>query len=288
MMARFRVEYLMEGALLGIFMISACVFVVLLDYPTSPVRLAVPDMDLRRLVIGLAMGATAVALIYSPWGMQSGAHFNPATTLTFFRLGKVRRRDALGYIGAQFAGAAAGVGVAWAVLGPRLADPATHFATTVPGARGVAAAFFAEVVISFLLMSVILRVSNHGRFARYTGLCAGVMVALFITLEGPLSGMSMNPARTLGSALFARDWTALWIYFVAPPAGMLAAAELYLRQRGPGAVFCAKLHHQNRKRCIFCEARRPVPTEPFQASRHSTPPMTRSHALPHTLEENEG
>jgi aquaporin Z len=84
-------------------------------------------------------------------------------------------------------------------------------------------------------------------------------VALFISLEGPLSGMSMNPARTLGSALFAWDWTALWIYFLAPPAGMLAAAELYVRQRGRGAVFCAKLHHQNAKRCIFCEARRPAP-----------------------------
>ena len=145
---------------------------------------------------------------------------------------------------------------AWAVLRSHLADPATHFATTAPGPTGVAVAFLAEVVISFLLMSVILRVSNHGRLARYTGLCAGVLVALFITVEGPLSGMSMNPARTLGSA---RDWTALWIYFVAPPAGMLAAAELYLRQRGSGAVFCAKLHHQNAKRCIFCEARRPAP-----------------------------
>jgi aquaporin Z len=258
MTARFRIEYLMEAALLGIFMISACVFVVLLDYPSSPVRLAVHDAGLRRLLTGLAMGSTAVALIYSPWGMQSGAHFNPATTLTFFRLGKVRRRDALGYVGAQFAGAAAGVGVAWALLGPRLAAPATHFAATVPGPAGVAVAFLAEVVISFLLMSVILRVSNHGRFARWTGLCAGIMVALFITFEGPLSGMSMNPARTLGSALFARDWTALWIYFLAPPTGMLAAAELYLRQRGSEAVFCAKLHHQNGKRCIFCEARRPA------------------------------
>jgi aquaporin Z len=264
MTPRFRVEYLMEAALLGIFMISACAFVVLLDYPSSPVRLAVPDAGLRRVLIGLAMGATAVSLIYSPWGMQSGAHFNPATTLTFYRLGKVRRRDALGYIGAQFAGAAAGVGVAWAILGTRLADPATHFAATVPGPSGVAVALLAEVVISFLLMSVILRVSNHRRFARYTGLCAGILVALFITVEGPLSGMSMNPARTLGSALFARDWTALWIYFIAPPAGMLAAAELYLRQRGSGAVFCAKLHHQNRKRCIFCEARRSAaPAETF-------------------------
>ncbi|HET7424409.1 MAG TPA: aquaporin [Gemmatimonadales bacterium] len=283
MTARFRVEYLMEAALLGIFMISACAFTVLLDYPSSPVRLMVPDAGLRRLLTGLAMGGTAVSLIYSPWGMQSGAHFNPATTLTFFRLGKVRRRDALGYVGAQFAGAAAGVWVAWTVLGPRLADPATHFAATVPGPSGIAVAFLAEAVISFLLMSVILRVSNHGRFARYTGLCAGILVALFITVEAPLSGMSMNPARTLGSALFARDWTALWIYFLAPPAGMLAAAELYLRRRGREAVFCAKLHHQNRKRCIFCEARRPVAAaETFSSLPALQPPMTRSHSFPHT------
>jgi aquaporin Z len=264
MTERIRVEYLMEAALLGIFMISACAFVVLLDYPSSPIRQALPNADLRRLLIGVAMGATAVSLIYSPWGMQSGAHFNPATTLTFFRLGKVQARDALGYIGAQFAGAAAGVGAAWAMLGHRLADPAAHFAATVPGPAGLAVAFLAEAVISFLLMSVVLRVSNHERFARYTGLCAGILVACFITVEAPLSGMSMNPARTLGSALFARDWTALWIYFVAPPAGMLAAAELYIRRRGCQAVFCAKLHHQNRKRCIFCEARRATaPSETF-------------------------
>ena len=127
MTARFRVEYLMEAGLLGIFMLLACAFVVLLDYPSSPVRLAIPDAGLRRLLTGLAMGTTAVSLIYSPWGMQSGAHFNPATTLTFYRLGKVRRRDAVGYVAAQFAGAVAGVGVAWALLGRRLADPATHF-----------------------------------------------------------------------------------------------------------------------------------------------------------------
>jgi aquaporin Z len=266
MTPKLRVEYLMEAALLGLFMISACTFVVLLEYPASPVRAAIHSADLRRFLIGLAMGTTAVLLIYSPWGMQSGAHFNPATTLTFYRLGKVRTGDALAYIAAQFAGAALGVGAARAMLGPRLADPAAHFAATVPGPAGVPAAFLAEVAISFLLMSVILRVSNHPRFARYTGVCAGSMVALFITLEAPVSGMSMNPARTLGSALFAADWTALWIYFVAPPLGMLVAAELYLRQRGRNAVFCAKLHHQNTKRCIFCETRRvPAPSETFSS-----------------------
>jgi aquaporin Z len=127
-------------------------------------------------------------------------------------------------------------------------------------------AFGAEFAISFLLMSVILRVSNHDRYARYTGLWAGILVALFITVEAPFSGMSMNPARTLGSALFAWNWTALWIYFTAPPLGMLAAAQVYLRTRGSGAIFCAKLHHQNQKRCIFCEARQ-AKTSPETFSR---------------------
>jgi len=268
-------EYLMEAALLGLFMISACAFTVLLEYPGSPVRQALPDAGVRRLLIGLAMGSTAIALIYSPWGKQSGAHFNPATTLTFWWLGKVRPRDAAGYIAAQFVGGAAGVLIAWVLLGGRLADPATHFAVTMPGRAGVAVAFGAEVAISFILMSVILRVSNHPGLARYTGIFAGILVALYITFEGPFSGMSMNPARTFGSAVVAGDWTALWLYFTAPPLGMLAAAAVYLRVRGAGAVACAKLHHQNDKRCIHCASR----LEPFPLDLHSSP-RRREHPVP--------
>jgi aquaporin Z len=88
---------------------------------------------------------------------------------------------------------------------------------------------------------------------RLTGLCVGALVATYITVEAPLSGMSMNPARTVGSALPAREWTALWIYFTAPPLGMLAAAELHLRLKG--RLFCAKLDHASGVRCIHCEYR---------------------------------
>lgn len=270
-----RPEYLMEAALLGLFMISACVFTVLLELPASPVRQALPDAGVRRLLTGLAMGATAIALIYSPWGKQSGAHFNPATTLTFWWLGKVARRDAVWYVAAQFAGGTAGVLLARAALGSRLADPATHFAVTRPGPQGVAAAFAAEVVISFVLMSVILKISNHPRLARYTGVFAGILVACYITFESPLSGMSMNPARTFASAVVAGDWMALWVYFLAPPLGMLAAAALYVGRRGRGAVACAKLHHQNDKRCIFCASR----LEPFSLRLHSSP-RRREQAAP--------
>jgi aquaporin Z len=87
--------------------------------------------------------------------------------------------------------------------------------------------------------------------ARYTGLFAAFLVATYIIVEAPISGMSMNPARTFGSAFSARVWTALWIYFTAPPLGMVLAAEVYLRLRGARSVLCAKLHHQNSQRCIF-------------------------------------
>ena len=73
----------------------------------------------------------------------------------------------------------------------------------------------------------------------------------YISLESPLSGMSMNPARSFGSAVAARLWTGLWIYFTAPPLGMLLAAQIYLAVKGAHAVICAKLDHDNHKRCIF-------------------------------------
>ena len=244
-------EYLCEAALLGLFMLSACAFGVLLFHPSSPAVAAVPDPTSRRVLMGAAMGATAVSLVYSPWGRRSGAHFNPSVTLTFFRLGKVKGWDALFYVLAQFAGGASGALLASALLGPPLADPAVNYVVTRPGIYGVRIAFAAEVFISFVLMTVVLAASNAPRLARFTGLFAGALVMLYISVEDPLSGMSMNPARTLSSALAAQIWTALWLYFTAPPLGMLLAAEAYTRLGGARAVRCAKLHHRNAGRCIF-------------------------------------
>ncbi|HVQ54276.1 MAG TPA: aquaporin [Thermoanaerobaculia bacterium] len=244
-------EYAMEGALLGIFMLAACGFASLLEHPASPVRQALADGFLRRGLMGLAMGMTAVAIIYSPWGKRSGAHVNPATTLTFLRLKRVAPADALFYAIAQCAGAVLGVALASVVLSDAVRHPSVRFAATLPGERGAGVAFFSEILITFLLMTVVLTVSSAPRWNRFTGLAAGICVALFITFEAPLSGMSMNPARSLGSAVAAMTWASLWIYFVAPPVGMLLAAEVRLRWRGLHSILCAKLHHENHERCIF-------------------------------------
>ena len=244
-------EYLIEAAGLGLFMVSACVFATFLEHPASPVRQAVADAMLRRIPMGLAMGLTAVAIVYSRWGQRSGAHLNPAVTLTFWRLGKMKAWDALLYVTAQFVGAIVGVGLAAAFLGPRLADPAVSYAATVPGTGGAVVAFGAELLMTFVLMTVILIVTNRPGLNRFTGLLAGMLVASYIVFEAPVSGMSLNPARTLGSAVHAHVWTALWVYFTAPLLGMLAAAQLYVSTRGPDAVRCAMLHHGNAQRCIF-------------------------------------
>jgi aquaporin Z len=201
--------------------------------------------------MGIAMGTTAVALIYSPFGKRSGAHLNPATTLTFFRLGKIALPDALFYVLFQFAGGVTGVMVARAGLGELLAHPSVNYVVTRPGRYGDLWAFLAETLITFILMSVILWMSNTRSWNRYTGLLAGALIMVFIIIEAPISGMSMNPARTAGSAFAAGVWSGIWIYFIAPPTGMLLAAQLYVRLRGADRVLCAKLHHENSERCIF-------------------------------------
>ncbi len=241
----------METGEMAAYLFFTCAFATLLQHPGSPVRHVIASDLSRRALMGLAIGATVIATIMSPWGKQSGGHFNPAMTFTFYRLGKVERWDALFYATAQFLGAIAGVAIARFVMRGAPGNDAVRFAVTTPRMYGRVVAFVAELTISFILMITILFVSNREMLARYTPYFVGALYAVFITFETPLSGMSMNPARTFGSALHAGYWHALWTYFIAPTLGMLAAAEVFLRTRGGVGPYCAKLHHANNKRCIF-------------------------------------
>ena len=244
----------MEAGELGLYLFFACAFATLLQHPASPVRHFIDSSLARRAVYGLAMGSTVIGIVLTPWGKQSGGHFNPAITFTFYRLGKVDLRDAFFYATAQFSGAICGVAIAAYVLRGAPGNSAVRYAVTVPGVYGNAAAFIGELAISFVLMITILFVTNDKRLAPYTPYFVGALYAIYIVLETPLSGMSMNPARTFGSALRAGYWHELWIYFVAPTLGMLAAAEVFLRARGGVGPYCAKLHHANNKPCIFHHA----------------------------------
>jgi aquaporin Z len=220
-------DFLIEGWALGMFMISASIVTTLFESPGSPWLHAFPEPLARRFLIGLAMGGTAVGLMYSPWGRRSGAHMNPAVTLAFLSLGRVSPVNALYYIVAQCIGGWLGVLAASVVLGDPFAHAPIDYIVTVPGADGPWVAYVAELVISFGMMFVILNVSNSALWSRYTGFAAGALITVYVSFESPLSGFSMNPARTLASALPAHVWQGWWIYLTAPLVGMVAAAQLF-------------------------------------------------------------
>lgn len=266
-------EYLMEAALLGGFMVSACGFCVLVEHPAAPIRARVADASARRLLMGLAMGLTAVVLIYSPWGQQSGAHMNPAVTLAFLVLGKIAPADALFYVVAQFVGGAAGVVLSQLALGRWLDHPTVNYVVTIPGPRGVGVAWIGECAISFGLMLTVLYASNDAVLSRYTGWFAGALLAIYVTVEAPLSGMSLNPARTFGSAVVARQWKAYWVYVTAPIIGMLLASSAYAALPTHNRVYCAKLDHCNGRCCIFhCDFDHLLPAAPPPASAPTSQP----------------
>jgi aquaporin Z len=176
---------------------------------------------------------------------------NPAVTLTFFRLGKIAALDTVLYVLAQFGGGIAGVMLSLKILGPYLADPPVTYLVTEPGVAGNVVALLVEIGISFVIMMLVLTFSNSRRLAPYTGVVAGAAVLIFIIIASPISGMSMNPARSFASALAAHEWRGFWIYVVAPLTGMLAASQTYLLWRGYDRVYCAKLAHNVSNQCIF-------------------------------------
>jgi aquaporin Z len=125
------------------------------------------------------------------------------------------------------------------------------YAVTVPGLGGTVGAFGAELFMAALLMGVVLWMTNRRRLAGYTGYVVGVLITGYVFFFAPVSGFSINPARTVGSVVFAGVWTAVWIYFVAPLTGMFLAALLYVHWFGIESVLCAKLHAAPSVLCPF-------------------------------------
>jgi aquaporin Z len=258
-------EYLAEVA--GtMFMVLVGLSAVVLNFGTgSPTAELIPNEAARRLLTGATFAGAAAVVAYSPLGMRSGGHLNPAVTLAFHRLGKVGARDAVGYLGAQLAGASLGA-VAVALLWTDRAE-SVNLGVTGPGTAGRLAAFGAEVAMTFVLVTVILHFVDRVRVARLTPLVAGAVAALFVMLLAPVSGTSLNPARSAGPAVVLPRLTDLWIYLTAPVLGALAAAELFGRVRGRPR--CAKLVHPPRGRpCHFidCAYRREAREEQLRTA----------------------
>ena len=244
-------EYAIEAALLGIFMVLLGIFATLFFSPVSPLDPFLPDNFLRRIPMGIVMGAIATAIVYSPWGKRSGAHTNPAVSLTFFRLGKLSAKDTFFYAIAQFIGGTVGVILVSLLLGKAFTDAPINYLVTLPGQFGAIIAFITEFLLSFGLMLMVLFTSNINQLSKYTGIFAGILVAIYIVIAVPISGMSINPARSFASALPAHLWTAFWVYYFGPLLGMLAAGELYSHYPHKPKTICYKLCPNGEQECTI-------------------------------------
>jgi aquaporin Z len=173
-------EYLMEATEIGALMLSTCIWGTLIYSNESPLTSLGLSQTFKSMLMGTAIAITTFLIIRSPFGRRSGAHFNPAVTLTFLWLGRIHRLDAVCYISAHFTGAVAGVLAARQILGLRLSSPSVRYMVTLPGNYGILIVFLCEFLLSGLLMSTVLYASNHRLLARFTpSLVAGDYHLLF-------------------------------------------------------------------------------------------------------------
>ena len=241
----------MEFSGTGALMFCICLFGTILYSNASPMTRFALSRPESAAIMGMGVAGTTLLIIRSPFGRRSGAHFNPAITLTYLCLGRIHRWDALYYVAVQFSGALCGVFIARQILGPALSSDPVRYVVTVPGSYGRGVAFISEFLLSALLMGVVLFATNHRTLARFSPFMVAAVTVLYFTICSSISGFSVNPARTFSSAIFAWIWWGIWIYFIAPFLGMLAAAGIYIRTFGPTRVYCAKVFHDLRSTCPF-------------------------------------
>lgn len=171
--------------------------------------------------VGLAFGLVIMVMIYAT-GHISGAHFNPAVTIAFAITGRFPTREVVPYVVSQCLAAILAAYTLQAILGD-----VAMVGATVPSGE-VVQSFALEIVLTFFLMFVIIAVASDSRaVGQMAGLAIGGTVALAALFGGPISGASMNPARSLGPALASGELGLLWIYLVAPIVGAGAGATVY-------------------------------------------------------------
>ncbi|MFL5667522.1 MAG: MIP/aquaporin family protein [Ktedonobacteraceae bacterium] len=240
------------------FLLFAGLSAVILDFGTdSPVAHILPDKGARLLLTGLLFAGSGSLVAISPLGKLSGGHINPAVSLALWMQGKMHHFDLGGYMLGQFLGAILGSLLLVIVWGARAAS--VGYGATVPGAGfPLWIVFLAEVCMTFLLVIFIFHFVSSHRLMRWTPLMVWILVALMVWLESPISGTSLNPARSIGPSMVSGIWHDQWIYLLAPLIGaLLAVAAFRLLMSGERDVLTGKLFHVSHYRSVFKDVSMP-------------------------------
>ena len=238
--------YVMEAAGIAGFVFMAGLLVIFLEHPSLPVMRSSLSQHaiLRRMILGIGMGAYLTGI--TEVCKRSGAHLNPSVTLGFLSMGKIGKSHALLYILSQLVGAVCGASLLAWLTGSLFSHPLINYGITEPKPPyGMGSAFTGEFVISFIMMLGVLLTASSGKYKKYVGLVSGIMLASFIIFELPLSGMSMNPARSFGASLVADKWKHHWVYYFAPVLAMLTATEIFLRWKEKRSIFSGNKQPMN-------------------------------------------
>jgi aquaporin NIP len=189
------------------------------------------DQALGAVGVSLVFGLVIMVMVYAT-GHLSGAHINPAVTVAFAITRHFPIRDALAYVVAQLAGAALGALLLLSVW----TDQPAQLGATVPSVSE-GSAFVYEAVLTAFLMFVIMAVATDTRaVGAAAAIAIGGTVGLDALFGGPVTGASMNPARSFGPALVASEWHDFWIYVLGPLAGAAVGACAYQLVRGEHPV----------------------------------------------------
>jgi aquaporin Z len=213
--------------------------VIFMFGPGSPMAQLIPSVKVRQVITGFLFGATGASIALSPVGKVSGAHINPAVTMVFWLFRKIEGRLAVTYILAQLTGAIIGCLplLFWGQMGRSI-----YFGGTFPGeSYSIQTALLGEVITTFTMVSLLVIFIGFRQIRQFTPYMFPILYAIMVPLEADISGISTNPARSLGPAVIAGNWTGWWIYWIGPLAGALLAslACSLLAKR----VTIAKLYH---------------------------------------------
>jgi aquaporin Z len=213
--------------------------VILMFGDGSPMTEFIPNLKLRQSITGFLFGGTGALIAVSALGKESGAHVNPAVTMSFLLFKKISTKVAIIYVAAQLLGAILGTApmLLWGQLGRSIS-----FGATLPGeGYTMQEALLGEMITTFTMVSLLIIFLGFRQTRAYTPSLFPFLYAIMVPLEADISGISTNPARSFGPAVISGAWNGWWIYWIGPLTGALLAclACSMLAKR----ITVAKLYH---------------------------------------------
>ena len=240
----------------GLLLLIGLSSVIFMFAESSPFVALVPGLTVRRIISGFFFGSVGSMIALSPLGKASGAHINPIVTMGFWLMGRLRGRAAIGYVLAQFVGAVLGSIplLIWGTMGRSIA-----FGVTVPGkGYSIPIVLLGEIAATFFLITYLCVFLAIHRLRKFTPFFIPVLFAIMVPIEGGISGISVNPARSFGPSVVSGVWDYWWIYWVGPLIGGLLAilvcnrlakrievAKLYYFDSDPNGAFRRVQHPQD-------------------------------------------